>query len=108
VTARRAGEDLGVVRISDNGKGVPLDLRRKIFGRFFRMGEELERETPGLGLGLYIVRTMVRRLQGKIRVRDRDGGPGTTFEVTLPVARSGACTRGAGRATDAPPEVEVV
>jgi two-component system phosphate regulon sensor histidine kinase PhoR len=108
VTARRAGEDLGVVRISDNGKGVPLDLRRKIFGRFFRMGEELERETPGLGLGLYIVRTMVRRLQGKIRVRDRDGGPGTTFEVTLPVARSGACTRGAGQATDAPPEVEVV
>ncbi len=80
------GEGYGMVRISDNGKGIPSDLRRKIFGRFFRVGEELERETPGLGLGLYIVRTMVRRLQGKIRVRDREGGPGTTFEVTLPGA----------------------
>jgi signal transduction histidine kinase len=49
------------------------------------MGDELERETPGLGLGLHIVRTIVRRLNGKVRVKDRDGGPGTTFEVTLPI-----------------------
>ena len=59
---------------------------------------ELERETPGLGLGLYIVRTLVRRLHGTIRVRDREGGPGTTFEVTLPVVscRRGHARRGSG------------
>jgi signal transduction histidine kinase len=48
-----------------------------------RLGSELEREKPGTGLGLYIVRTLVDRLKGKIRVRDRDIGSGTTFEVTL-------------------------
>ena len=56
--------DQCTIRISDNGKGIPPDLRRKIFGRFFRRGEELERETKGLGLGLHIVRTLVRRLTG--------------------------------------------
>ncbi|MCU0959626.1 MAG: HAMP domain-containing histidine kinase [Pirellulaceae bacterium] len=85
VVARRRDGDRAVVRISDNGKGIPSPLRRKIFGRFFRVGEELERETPGLGLGLYIARTMVRRLGGSIRVCDREAGPGTTFEVLLPV-----------------------
>lgn len=85
ISARRTNDQQALVRITDNGKGIPNDLRRKIFGRFFRVGEELERETPGLGLGLYITRTMVRRLRGKIRVRDREGGSGTTFEVTLPV-----------------------
>jgi signal transduction histidine kinase len=85
VVARRTDGDRAVVRISDNGKGIPSSLRRKIFGRFFRVGEELERETPGLGLGLYIARTMVRRLGGSIRVHDRDAGSGTTFEVSLPV-----------------------
>ncbi len=80
----RSGEGCGVVHIEDNGKGIPTELRRVIFSRFYRMGEELERETPGLGLGLFIVRTRVRRLKGKVRVRDRKPGPGTVFEVTLP------------------------
>ncbi|MHB0955667.1 MAG: sensor histidine kinase [Pirellulaceae bacterium] len=107
ITARRLGESQGIIRISDNGKGIPTDLRRKIFGRFFRVGEELERETSGLGLGLYIVRTMVRRLQGKIRVREREGGPGTTFEVTLPVLPASACPRGARPLASTTPEAEI-
>ena len=40
------------VRISDNGPGIPPPLRRKIFGRFVRVGNELERSKPGTGLGL--------------------------------------------------------
>ncbi len=51
------------MQIADNGRGIPHNLRRKIFGRFVRLGLELEREKPGTGLGLYIVRTLVRRLQ---------------------------------------------
>jgi len=75
---------LTVTRIQDNGSGIPLPLRRKIFGRFVRLGLELERETPGTGLGLYIVRTLVRRLGGRIQVSDADHGIGTAFEVQLP------------------------
>jgi two-component system, OmpR family, phosphate regulon sensor histidine kinase PhoR len=81
---RRNGAGPVIVRIADNGRGIPLHLRRKIFGRFVRLGLELERDKPGTGLGLYIARTLVRHLRGQIRVRDPEEGPGTVFEVQLP------------------------
>jgi signal transduction histidine kinase len=74
------------VRVSDNGRGIPHKFRDKVFGRFVRLGTELEREQPGLGLGLYIVRTLVARLRGRVRVRSREDRHGTTFEVLLPSA----------------------
>ncbi len=77
------------VRIADNGRGIPHNLRRRIFGRFVRLGLELERDKPGTGLGLYIARTLVRRYRGQIRVRDPKTGPGTVFEVQLPGKRVG-------------------
>lgn len=73
-----------LVRIADNGRGIPAKMRRKIFGRFVRLGSELEREKPGTGLGLYIAGTVARRLRSRIRVRDRRPSPGTVFEVQLP------------------------
>jgi signal transduction histidine kinase len=73
-----------LIQVADNGRGIPHHLRRKIFGRFVRLGLELEREKPGTGLGLHIVRTLVRRLKGSIRVCDPKQGPGTIFEVQLP------------------------
>ena len=74
-------------RIIDNGRGIPAKLRRKIFGRFVRLGSELERSQVGTGLGLFIVRTVVKRLHGTITVRDRGNQPGTIFEVQLPAHR---------------------
>jgi signal transduction histidine kinase len=73
-----------VTQVRDNGKGIPQKLRRRIFRRFVRLGPELERAKPGTGLGLYIVRTLVRRLGGHVRVRDHETGQGTVFEVELP------------------------
>jgi signal transduction histidine kinase len=73
-----------VARITDNGRGIPPQYRRKLFGRFIRLGSELERDKPGTGLGLYIVRTLVTRLGGKVRIQDREARGGTTFEVQLP------------------------
>ena len=72
-----------VVSIIDNGAGIPANLRRKVFGRFIRLGSELERSTPGTGLGLYLVRNVIKAIGGSIRVADREDGPGTEFEVTL-------------------------
>jgi signal transduction histidine kinase len=83
VRLRPGGDSTVVVQVSDNGRGIPHHLRRKIFGRFVRLGLELEREKPGTGLGLYIVRTLVRRLRGQIRVRDAQRGTGAMFEVKL-------------------------
>jgi signal transduction histidine kinase len=78
------GRGMVVTRVSDNGPGIPAKLRRKIFGRFVRLGNELERSQTGTGLGLFIVRTLVKRMRGKIIVRGRGSQPGTVFEVELP------------------------
>ena len=84
----RSNAGNAVVEISDNGEGIPKGLRQKVFGRFVRLGEELQRKKPGTGLGLYIVKTLVRRLGGKVNVLDRDRKSGTVFEVRLPLADS--------------------
>jgi signal transduction histidine kinase len=91
----REGKDSVIVEVMDNGRGVPAALRKKIFGRFVRIGMELEREKPGIGLGLYLVRTLVKRLRGRIRVLDRQQPPdqtvcGTIFELQLPAKRQPA------------------
>ena len=90
VTLRRAEGGRVTVRISDNGPGIPPKSRRKVFGRFVRLGFELEREKPGTGLGLHIVRTLVGRLGGRVRVCDGEPGSGAVFEVTLPAIPTGA------------------
>ena len=87
VQLRRTADGLAIVRISDNGRGIPGRFRRHIFKRFERLGLELERERPGTGLGLYIVQNIARRLKARVRVRDNEKGSGTVFEVRLPGAR---------------------
>lgn len=73
-----------VVRVADNGRGIPPKMRRRIFGRFVRVGHELQRQRPGTGLGLYIVRTLVNRWRGRVEIDDRLDAPGTVFVVQLP------------------------
>ena len=84
VDVKPTSNDQVVVSIVDNGQGIPANQRRKVFGRFVRLGNELERSTPGTGLGLYLVRNVTRSLGGQIRVTDREDQPGTRFQVTLP------------------------
>lgn len=85
----RVREGSAWVCVTDNGAGIPRKLRRKIFGRFVRLGSELERSRQGTGLGLYLVRTVVRSLGGTVRVRDGRNRHGTMFELNLPNARRG-------------------
>jgi len=76
------------VTVQDNGSGIPANLRRKVFGRFVRLGSELERSRPGTGLGLYLVRNITHALGGRIDVSDArqldEECAGTLFEVRLP------------------------
>jgi len=96
------------VTIRDNGQGIPRKHRRKIFGRFVRLGSELERKKTGTGLGLYIVGMLVRRLGGRIAVQSGDFEVGSIFEVRLPRSRVVSSDPGAARTAESagaePPE----
>jgi PAS domain S-box-containing protein len=76
------------VWVEDEGPGVPEPERDSIFERFHRSGEE-EPEPRGLGLGLWIVRSIVERHGGHITV-SRPGDARTRFALTLPVAEGNA------------------
>lgn len=75
------------ISVVDNGPGIPKHLRKKVFRRFYRAGDELERTKPGTGLGLFLVRSVARRLKGSVRVVDSADSCGTRFELKLPKAR---------------------
>jgi len=92
----------GGVRISirDEGIGIaPLEQRR-IFGKFYRVDPALTRGVGGTGLGLYICRELVRRMEGRLSVRSEEG-KGSTFIVELPVQAAGDSDRGAAVAQTA-------
>ena len=84
VTAQRAGDGKVVVRVADNGPGIPIAQRSQVFRRFVRLGSELERSKPGTGLGLFLVRSLVKQLRGKVAVKGRFLDRGTVMEVELP------------------------
>jgi len=86
VTAEAKPKSRIVVRVADNGPGIPLAQRANVFRRFTRLGSELERSTPGTGLGLFLVRSLVKQLRGKVTVKGRSPDRGTVLEVDLPAA----------------------
>ena len=88
VTVRVTDRGRVITRIADNGHGVPPELRKHIFGMFFRAGSELTRRQKGTGLGLYIVSNLVRQMKGRVSVHDRPGLSGSVFEVDLPGRKS--------------------
>ena len=75
-----------LVRVKDNGPGIPPAERQNVFRRFVRLGSELERSTPGTGLGLFLVHAIVRQLRGRVVAKGRSPDRGTIMEVELPAA----------------------
>ncbi len=75
------------VEICDRGIGIPSGELRKIFGRFYRTGRDVQRTAAGLGLGLFIVRNLVRRQGGRVVALSEGAGQGSRFVVTLRAAR---------------------
>ncbi|MNK30486.1 Alkaline phosphatase synthesis sensor protein PhoR [compost metagenome] len=72
------------VHVHDNGIGIPRRQLKRVFQRFYRVGNELTRIRNGTGLGLYIVKETVSRLRGKVEARSNGEGRGSTFIVRLP------------------------
>jgi len=93
-----------LIQVMDNGPGVPPELRKSIFGLFFRGGQELKRTTKGTGVGLYIVHTLVQKMKGWVGVHDRRTGEGAVFEVLLPGGIAGPSPGRENSETQASPE----
>ena len=79
-------EDECVLRVEDNGIGIPEEDMPRVFDRFYRVDKMRSRAAGGSGLGLSIVADTVRRRGGSIAVSARAGG-GTCFTVRLPAVR---------------------
>jgi signal transduction histidine kinase len=86
VRVEQSGSDRVEVDIRDRGIGIPPAELRKIFQRFYRAGRDVQRTASGLGLGLFIVRNLVRRQGGRVVARSEGSGEGSRFVVTLRAA----------------------
>lgn len=84
IDAHRENSSL-VVKVKDDGIGIPEQSLPNLFGRFFRAQTAVERGIAGTGLGLYMVKESVEHFKGSIEV-DSKSGEGTTFVVRLPIA----------------------
>jgi K+-sensing histidine kinase KdpD len=87
VRVSRESPGLVTVRVSDRGPGIPIELRERIFERFFR--GDSEGKSGGTGLGLAIVKGLVEAHAGTVAVED-GAEPGATIRFTLPEAAATA------------------
>jgi signal transduction histidine kinase len=71
------------VEISDSGVGIPKQELGRIFNRFYRAGRDMQRQVSGLGLGLFVARTLLRKHGGRIVALSEGAGRGSRFVVTL-------------------------
>jgi len=74
------------ISIKDFGMGIPADKQAYVFERYFRV-EESSANQPGLGLGLYIAKNIVKQHGGNITLESLEG-QGTTINFTLPLSTS--------------------
>jgi signal transduction histidine kinase/GAF domain-containing protein len=75
--------------VADEGLGIPAHEQARIFEKFYRLDPNQTRGVGGTGLGLYISRELVRRMNGKLWVESSEGA-GSTFYVELPLAENGS------------------
>ena len=84
ITPSPYGEESTTVRVADNGPGIPDTQKETIFGK----GEK-GLDSPGTGLGLYLVRTLVKQYGGAVWVEDNDP-EGSVFVVERPLTEEAA------------------
>jgi PAS domain S-box-containing protein len=83
------GDDHVLWTVSDRGLGIPASERRRVFEKFYRLDPHMTRGIGGTGLGLYICRELVQRLDGRIWV-ESNNGKGSSFFVQIPISKARA------------------
>lgn len=75
------------VQVKDHGVGIAKNEQKKIFDRLYQVIDATEKTFPGLGMGLYISKEIIKRHKGKIWVESTKG-KGSVFSFTLPVVKT--------------------
>jgi signal transduction histidine kinase len=83
LTVEAAGTE-AVLRVRDNGVGIPANLLPRVFDLFSQAERSLDRSTAGLGIGLALVRTLVELHGGRVEACSDGAGQGSEFIVCLP------------------------
>lgn len=78
--------DRVLLRVADNGLGIPPAMLEQVFEMFAQVNQTLDRSQGGLGIGLSLVRRLVELHGGSVVARSDGPGRGSTFEVSLPAA----------------------
>jgi len=89
MTVAREGGD-AVVRVADNGVGIPPGMLPRVFDLFTQVDASLSRSHGGLGIGLALVRTLVEMQGGRVTAASGGVGAGSEFAVKLPAAEAPA------------------
>lgn len=92
-----------VIRIRDNGIGIPQELLPRIFDIFAQAEQSLDRTQGGLGLGLTLVKQLVEMHGGLVEAQSGGLGQGAEFRVRLPLLHVGATTSPEPALAPAPP-----
>jgi CheY-like chemotaxis protein len=79
------GLEEAVLRVGDNGAGIPPDLLPKVFDLFTQGDRSLDRSEGGLGIGLTLVKSLVEMHHGTVEVHSEGHGKGSEFVVRLPI-----------------------
>jgi len=84
IALKNLNKKFAVVRIKDFGIGIPSAQLKRIFKRFYRVPSLQMQKKKGTGLGLFIVRSIVKKHGGRIFAESKGEGLGSTFIVQLP------------------------
>lgn len=86
IEAKRAGEELVQISVEDEGSGIPLQSRERVFEKFFRdSAKRVSGRAEGIGMGLSIARGIVEAHGGRIWIEEGSAGRGTHVSFTVPV-----------------------
>jgi len=83
VNLARSGRDV-VIEVIDRGFGIPPKERKRIFNKFYRTSQKEVTQTEGTGLGLTLVKYIIRAHGGRVKV-ESEPGKGSKFSLILPV-----------------------
>jgi CheY-like chemotaxis protein len=92
-----------VIRVRDNGMGIPAEMLPKVFDIFTQVGRATDRAQGGLGIGLSLVKRLVEMHGGTVEAASEGVGRGSTFSVSLPRLMETATDLPAPRGETEPP-----